>query len=141
MSLLGLRMRTRTFPSTPRCRRRGESAAAVVQLTVLAPVLLLLVTGSVQAALWQEADHVALAAAQRGLIAARGIGGSVTAGETTAREAAAQLGSGVLVSPLATVTTSGNEVTVTVTGIAEQLVPGLQLGVTSSASAPLEALP
>lgn len=112
----------------------------MVQLTVLAPVLLLLVTGSVQAALWQEADHVALAAAQRGLIAARGIGGSAAAGQASAREAAAQLGSGVLVSPSATVTTSGDEVTVTVMGTAEQLVPGLQLGVTSSASAPLEAL-
>ena len=136
MSLFSLRTR-----HAARSTRRGQRAAAVVQLTVLAPVFLLLVTGSVQAALWQEADHVALAAAQRGLIAARGIGGSVAAGETTARDAAAQLGSGVLVSPSATVTTSGSEVTVTVTGTAEQLVPGLQLGVTSSASAPLESLP
>ena len=136
MSLFSLRT-----PHAARSTRRGQRAAAVVQLTVLAPVFLLLVTGSVQAALWQEADHVALAAAQRGLIAARGIGGSVAAGETTARDAAAQLGSGVLVSPSATVTTSGSEVTVTVTGTAEQLVPGLQLGVTSSASAPLESLP
>lgn len=136
MSLFSLRTR-----HAARSTRRGQRAAAVVQLTVLAPVFLLLVTGSVQAALWQEADHVALAAAQRGLIAARGIGGSVASGETTARDAAAQLGSGVLVSPSATVTTSGSEVTVTVTGTAEQLVPGLQLGVTSSASAPLESLP
>jgi Flp pilus assembly protein TadG len=136
-----LTARVRTPPGGSRRGRRDQRAAAVVQLAVLAPVLLLLVTGSVQAALWQEADHVALAAAQRGLIAARGLGGSPTAGETTAREAAAQLGSGVLVSPSATVTMSGGEVTVTVTGTAEQLVPGLHLAVTDSASGPAEALP
>ena len=136
-----LNPRTRSpRPATP-SRRLGRRAAAVVQLAVLAPVFLLLVTGSVQAALWQEADHVALAAAQRGVIAARGIGGSVTAGETTASAAAAQLGSGVLVSPSARVTTTGGEITVTVTGTAEQLVPGLQLAISDSASAPLETLP
>ena len=119
----------------------SQRAAAVVQLAVLAPVFLLLVTGSVQASLWQEANHVAQAAAERGLIAARGIGGSASAAETTAAEAAGQLGNGVLVSPSASVMRSGNEVTVTVTGSAEQLVPGLVLNVKDSASAPLETLP
>jgi hypothetical protein len=70
-----------------------------------------------------------------------GPGRSTGAGETTAQEAAAQLGNGVLVSPSATVTTRGDEVTVTVTGSAEQLVPGLVLNVTDSASAPREELP
>jgi hypothetical protein len=102
-------------PSVAKPRWRSQRAAAVVQLAVLAPVFLLLVTGSVQAALWQEADHVA--------------------------QAAAQLGNGVLVSPSVTATTRGDEVTVTVTGSAEQLVPGLVLHVTDRASAPREELP
>jgi Flp pilus assembly protein TadG len=124
-----------------RSHRAGERAAAVVQLTILAPVFMLLVTGSVQASLWQQADHVALAAAQRGLIVARGVDGSTAVAESTATAAATQLGSGVLVSPTAKVTPTGTEVTVTVTGTAEQLIPGLQLTVTDSASGPVEGLP
>ena len=38
--------------------------------------MLLLVTVSTQAALWQEADHVALAAAESGVAAGAEVGGS-----------------------------------------------------------------
>ncbi len=55
--------------------------------------------------------------------------------------AASQMGSGVLVSPVVRVTESGGLVTVTVTGRAEQLVPGIPVSVSASASAPLEGLP
>jgi hypothetical protein len=51
------------------------------------------------------------------------------------------MGSGVLVSPVVRVTESVGLVTVTVTGQSEQLVPGIPVSVSVSASAPLEGLP
>jgi hypothetical protein len=51
------------------------------------------------------------------------------------------MGAGVLISPGATVTEKGGLVTVTVTGESEQLVPGIPVSVSASASAPIEGLP
>jgi len=58
--------------AAPLPRRRGraaERAIATIEMAILTPVMLLLVTVSTQAALWQEADHVALAAAESGVAA------------------------------------------------------------------------
>jgi hypothetical protein len=110
-------------------------------MAILTPVMLLLVTVSTQAALWQEADHVALAAAESGVAAGAEVGGSPDGAKGEAMSAASQMGSGVLISPGVTVTESGGLVTVTVTGQSEQLVPGIPVSVSASASAPLEGLP
>ena len=69
------------------------------------------------------------------------VGGSPAGAKGEAISAASQMGSGVLISPGATVTESGGLVTVTVTGQAEQLVPGIPVSVSASASAPIEGLP
>lgn len=130
--------------AAPSRRRRGratERAIATIEMAILTPVMLLLVTVSCQAALWQEADHVALAAADSGVAAGADVGGSPATAKSEAISAAAQMGSGVLISPGASVTQSGGLVTVTVTGQAEQLVPGIPVSVSASASAPLEGLP
>jgi hypothetical protein len=131
-------------PATRFDRRRGrpaERAIATIEMAILTPVMLLLVTVSTQAALWQEADHVALAAAQSGVAAGAEVGGSSTTAKGEALSAASQMGSGVLISPGVSVTESGGLVTVTVTGQSEQLVPGIPVSVSASASAPLEGLP
>jgi hypothetical protein len=125
-------------------RRRGraaERAIATIEMAILTPVMLLLVTVSTQAALWQEADHVALAAAESGVAAGAEVGGSPDGATAEANSAASQMGSGVLISPEVTVTESGGLVTVTVTGQSEQLVPGIPVSVRASASAPLQGLP
>ena len=75
-------------------------------MAILTPVMLLLVTVSTQAALWQEADHVALAAAESGVAAGAEVGGSPAGAKGEAMSAASQMGSGVLISPDATVTES-----------------------------------
>jgi hypothetical protein len=131
-------------PATRFARRRGwtaERAIATIEMAILTPVMLLLVTVSTQAALWQEADHVALAAAESGVAAGAEMGGSPVSAKGEALSAASQMGSGVLISPGASVTESGGLVTVTVTGQSEQLVPGIPVSVSASASAPLEGLP
>ena len=130
--------------ATPLSRRRGrpaERAIATIEMAILTPVMLLLVTVSCQAALWQEADHVALAAAESGVAAGAQVGGSPAGAKGEAISAASQMGAGVLISPDANVTESGGLVTVTVTGESEQLVPGIPVSVTASASAPIEGLP
>jgi hypothetical protein len=130
--------------ATPLRRRRGraaERAIATMEMAILTPVMLLLVTVSTQAALWQEADHVALAAAESGVAAGAQVGGSPADATGEARSAASQMGSGVLISPGVTVTESGGLLTVTVTGQSEQLVPGIPVAVSASASAPIERLP
>jgi hypothetical protein len=124
-----------------RCGRAAERAIATIEMAILTPVMLLLVTVSCQAALWQEADHVALAAAESGVAAGAEVGGSPDGAKGEALSAASQMGSGVLISPGVTVSESGGLVTVTVTGRAEQLVPGIPVSVSASASAPLEGLP
>ena len=131
-------------PATQFARRRGravERAIATIEMAILTPVMLLLVTVSTQAALWQEADHVALAAAESGVAAGAEVGGSPDGAIAEAKSAASQMGSGVLISPEVTVTESGGLVTVTVTGQSEQLVPGIPVSVRASASAPLQGLP
>jgi hypothetical protein len=131
-------------PATRFARRRGraaERAIATIEMAILTPVMLLLVTISTQAELWQEADHVALAAAESGVAAGAEVGGSPDSAKGEALSAASQMGSGVLISPGASVTESGGLVTVTVTGQSEQLVPGIPVSVSASASAPLEGLP
>ena len=130
--------------ATPLSRRRGraaERAIATIEMAILTPVMLLLVTVSCQAALWQEADHVALAAAESGVAVGAQVGGSPAGARGEAISAASQMGAGVLISPGATVTEKGGLVTVTVTGESEQLVPGIPVSVSASASAPIEGLP
>jgi hypothetical protein len=121
--------------------RAAERAIATIEMAILTPVMLLLVTVSTQAALWQEADHVALAAAESGVAAGAEVGGSSAGATGQAMSAASQMGSGVLISPGVTVSESGGLVTVSVTGQAEQLVPGIPVSVSASASAPIEGLP
>ena len=112
-----------------RCGRAAERAIATIEMAILTPVMLLLVTVSCQAALWQEADHVALAAAESGVAAGAEVGGSPDGAKGEALSAASQMGSGVLTSPGASVRESGGLVTVTVTGQSEQLVPGIPVSV------------
>lgn len=102
------------------------------------PVLMLLITASVQFAVYEHAVTVALDAAQRGLQAARVQGGSNAAGQTAALTDAAQLGSGILVGPAVTVTRTGGSVSVQVRGSAEPVMPGITLHVAAVAAGPLE---
>lgn len=109
-----------------------------MQTAILFPVALLLIFGIIQGALWFHARHVALGAAQQGARAASAESG--TGGEQRAHEFVAGLTGGTLLRDLAvTETTSGDTVTVAVTGKAPSLLPGVGgLPVAQSASSPLE---
>ena len=118
-------------------RERGSSSVEVV---VLFPVVLLLVFGLVQGALWAHARNVAAAAAQEGVRAARA---ETTTPDAGRAEATAFLdragGQDVLLGARVEVTGTAVEVQVAVTGTAVSLLPGVPgPPVRQSATGPVE---
>ena len=115
-----------------------ERGSAAVQTAMLFPVVLLLVFGIIQGALWFHARNIALGAAQEGARAASAEGGA--GGEQRAREFVSNLTGGTLIRELdVRETATGEMVTITVVGNAPSLVPGVTgLTVRQSATAPIE---
>jgi hypothetical protein len=93
----------------------------------------------IQFAVYAHAQHVAQAVAAQALTAARIHGGTDQAGRTTGQELAGQLG-GALTAPAVEVHRVGGQVTVTVTGIAQTVVPGVRLPVTVRDTGPIETV-
>ena len=117
---------------------RDERGAVSAELVIATPLLLLLVMGVIQFALWQHAEHIASAVAQQGVAVGRLQGESAAAGEVEARSVLDQLGSSVLVGSVVTATRSATTTTVTVTGHAESIVGVFALPVTATAAGPTE---
>ena len=125
----------RTAATTPRPDRdRGNGTLTAA---ILAPAVLALVFTIIQAGLWGNARTVATAAAQVGALAARGtdVAGSA---EAAARAYLAQTSGGM--SDVTVTAARGTEVSVTVTGRAPSLVPGLNLEATGTAQAPVDRI-
>ncbi len=108
------------------------------ELVIVTPLLLLVLLGIVQFALFEDAAHVAQATAQEGLAAGRVQGGSVQSATDEARSVLAQIGSGVLVHASVSATRGATTTTVVVSGQAEGILPFLSLPVRSVASGPTE---
>lgn len=119
-------------------RVAAERGSSAVQSAILFPIVLLLVFGIIQGALWYHARHIALGAAQEGARAASAENGA--GGEQRAREFVSQLAGGTLIRDLNVIgTATGETVTITVVGNAPSLVPGVSgLTVQQSATAPIE---
>ena len=115
-----------------------ERGAVAAELVIATPLLLLLILGIVQFALWEHASHVAEATAQQGLAAGRVQGGSDEAASVEAKSVLSQLGSGVLVNPNVSATRGLVTTTVVVTGKAEGILPFLSLPVRAVAAGPTE---
>lgn len=103
------------------------------------PLLVMLVLLIVQFALAAYAEHIAQGAADQALDTARTVGGTNTGGQAEAQAVLAQLATGPLNHPQVDVTRDATTVTVTITGTAENLVPGFTLHVHAEASGPIEA--
>ncbi len=122
-------------------RRLGDERGSVsAELVIATPLLLLLIMGVIQFALWEHATHVASAAAQQALAEARLQGETATAGQTEAKTVLEQVGTGVLVAPRVTTTRTPTATTVVVTGRAESIVGILALPVRAVATGPTERL-
>jgi Flp pilus assembly protein TadG len=129
-----------THPAADRARRqlRRDRGSASAELVIATPLLLLLILGIVQFALWEHATHLAQAAAAQGLAAARVQGGTTTGGQTETRQVLTQLGSGVLIDPTISAQRTGTLISVTVRGHTEPVLPFLHLPVTVTVTGPVE---
>ena len=121
-----------------RARWGGETGAVAAELVIATPLLLLLVLGVVQFALWEHATGIAEAAAQQGLSVARLQGETAQAGSTETRSILDQLGTGVLVAPQVTSTRTAGITTVVVSGHAESIIGIFTLTVRATAVGPTE---
>ena len=119
----------------------GERGSASLELVVAFPAVLALIFGIVQGGLWYHGRNVAALAAAEGLRAAQAIDGSTAGGRDRAHATLAHTGAeGFLSNPMVAATRGPREATVTVSGRAVGLFPGLKLTIRQSASGPVERL-
>lgn len=123
-----------------RTRVQDERGSVSLETVIVFPVVLLLIFGAVQGALYFHARNVALAAAQEGVVDARVESGSSEAGIARAQTFLTDAGGdGVLRNSVVGASRSATEVTITVRGAAPSVLPGISgIALTQSASGPLE---
>ena len=126
-----------------RARRRrpgGDQGAGAAEIVIAVPLLMLLILLVIQFAIWEHAEAIAHATAEEALAAARVQGGTAASGQQRAAQVISQIGSSVLVGPQVSVSMTPADVTVEVTGTAEQVlpVPGLSFPVTVTVTGPVE---
>jgi len=130
---------------TPSCRGRwvGERGSGGTSLgfILLMPAVLLLVFGGVQFGLHSYARSLAVAAAQAGVRAATQAPASADRGRQAAEEFVTDRAAGTLTDATITVSQASQQITVTVTAAAPNLVPLAHPHVVGQASANIETLP
>lgn len=120
-------------------RRIQESGSSPVEFAVLFPVLMLLLWGFVQGALYFFASQVVREAANSAVAAASSVGGHLDAGRDAAQEVLDQTGRATLSSPAVSLTSDGSQIVATVSATPITLVPGFEFApLVQSASAPVE---
>jgi Flp pilus assembly protein TadG len=125
-------MLRRRWRSVAAHRDRG---AATVEFVLATPLLVLMLMLIIQAGLWMHASHIAQAAAESALEAARVQGGTAAAGRRAGRAELAALAGGSLQHTTVTVTRTATTTRVRITGSAEALIPGWHWQVTATAAA------
>jgi Flp pilus assembly protein TadG len=118
--------------------RSTERGALTLSYVIIVPVFLAAVMVIVQASLWYLARQAALAAARQGADAARVLGAVPDAGPRAALDFARSAASGYLLSPAATAASTASTIKVRVTGTVPSLVPGVVIGISEVAQAPVE---
>jgi Flp pilus assembly protein TadG len=121
-----------------RATARDERGAVSAELVIATPLLLLLIMGVIQFALWQHAEHIASAVAQQGVAVARLQGETAAAGQDQAQTVLSQISASVLVDSSITGTRTAATTTVIVTGHAESVLGIFSLPVRAVATGPTE---
>lgn len=138
------RLRSARLSSDGRCPARrsgpgGDVGALTLSYIVVLPVFLASIMTIVQASAWYLARQAALAAARHGADVARTANPPPGTGAQSAIDFATSAAPGFLLRPHASVRVSANHtVTVTVTGQAPSLVPGLPIHISEVVTAPVE---
>ncbi|MFB7763687.1 TadE/TadG family type IV pilus assembly protein [Streptomyces xiamenensis] len=118
---------------------RGDRGVFTLELAILAPLLFLLLFGTIQAGLYFHAREVAHRAAQRGVEVGRSMDVGPEDGAAAARDFLQRMG-GSVNSPSVSVDSTAEEIRIEVTGSVSTLIPGLQWGVSAGASGPIERI-
>ncbi|WP_018504999.1 TadE family protein [Parafrankia discariae] len=126
--------RTRGPQNLARRRESRDGGAVSVELVIATPLLITMLLVVIQYALWAHASHVAATAARRGADAARAYGATPTAGPDAAQIILDQLGDTVLTDTHIQLDTRPETITITITGTAISLLPGISLPVTGHAT-------
>lgn len=113
-----------------------DDGATSTELAIVFPAVLLIIMFALQFGLYLHAAQIAEAAAQEAVEAAQTQTGGPAAGRVAATTLLADLGA--LQAPAVTVSRSGTAVSSRVTGHAQRLVPGFDLGVSATAAGPVE---
>jgi Flp pilus assembly protein TadG len=117
---------------------RGSRGSATVEIVLATPILLLLILAVIQFGLWYHAQHVAQAAAQEGVRAARVTDGSAEAGHDRAAEFLEQAAHALIPNPSVTAQRDDESARVEVHGTLQSLIPGVQLSVSADAESSVE---
>ena len=104
----------------------------------MAPAVLLLVFGVLQACLVFHARSIALAAAQQGVDAARAYDAPAGSGTARAQTFAARAAGDSLTGVTVSTSSDGTQVSVTVAGTAISLLPGIRFNISQTSSGPRE---
>jgi hypothetical protein len=108
------------------------------EITLAAPLLMLILLTITQFALWSHATHIAQTAAAEGLSATRVHTGTTSGGESRARDTLNQRGDGPLRDANIHAIRGDETARVEVTGVAASVVPFLRLRVHAEAAGPVE---
>lgn len=127
-------------PPGRRGREAGDRGESSIQMAIVFPFVILVTVAVVQAAMWIHARNIALTAAREGVAAARTYQSPDGAGAARARETLGRIaGDSLRGAAVSTGGSTATDVSVTVTGSAPSMLPGLSgLSVSQSASAPRE---
>lgn len=116
-----------------------DRGSATLEVSILAPVLLLVVFTIIQVGLWSYARSLALGAAQEGVAAGRAYGASAEAGRARAQAFLDATAGDSLVGSVVTTSATAGSLRVEVTGRALSVLPGVPgLPVRQRAEGPLE---
>ncbi len=119
-------------------RPRDERGEATTEMVLTVPVLMLFILTIIQFGLWYHANHVAEAAAQEGVRAARVESGSAEAGRAQAAELMADSAGSLVEATTVSAWRADGSARVEVTGTLRSLMPGLSLPIRASAESPIE---
>lgn len=115
-----------------------ERGGASAELVIATPLLLLLLFGIVQFALWQHASHVVEAAAQEGARSSRLHGGTVDDGRSKAHLYLDQMGRDLILDRQVDATRTSGIARVEVSGRVQAVIPALNLSVHAVSEGPVE---
>ena len=117
---------------------RAENGSGAVQLAIVMPLLMLILTAIVQFAVYFHAEHIAQAAAAQAVSTAGTEHGSAEVGKAEAQRILNKLSSGFLLAPSVDVSRNVGDATVRISGTVMSVMPLLRLHVASVAHGPVE---